>query len=173
MKKILRAILLATLTSAILLAGCSTGSKTTVPPVAQVGSPAPDFQLRNLDGQAVSLSDFQGKPILINFWATWCPPCREEMPYLQQAYEEWTGKGLILLAIDIAESPATVRDFLQANKLSLPVLLDTNKDVSQKYGIVAIPTTFFVDKDSIIREKVVGAFAGKQDIDNHLARIAP
>ena len=108
---------------------------------------------------------------MLNFWATWCPPCRYEMPFLQEIYEEWSDKGLVLLTVDIGESSATVSDFMQDNRLSLPVLLDTSQVVAQRYNITAIPTTFFIDKDGIIQEKKIGAFTGKESIELYLGQI--
>jgi len=87
----LKVVLLIILTLGLLVTSCAE------PSVARVGEPAPDFKLQNLDGQYISLSDLRGKPVLLNFWATWCKFCRDEMPYLQQVYEEWSGKGLVVL----------------------------------------------------------------------------
>ncbi|OGO40160.1 MAG: hypothetical protein A2147_11085, partial [Chloroflexi bacterium RBG_16_57_8] len=114
-----------------------------------VGNYAPNFNLVDLNGEGVSLADFAGKPVLINFWASWCPPCREEMPYLQQIYDEQSGKGLVVLAINIQESPARVRQFLSENNLSIPVLFDLTGNTSEDYGIVPIPTTFFIDGEGV------------------------
>ncbi|MFC2005487.1 redoxin domain-containing protein [Chloroflexota bacterium] len=173
MGKISKAILLVILIIVLLVAGCSGVYDGSGSSVARVGEPAPDFQLQNLDGQTIYLSNFQGKPVLINFWTTWCPPCRNEMPYMQQIHEEWSGKGLVLLAIDIGERSSTVEEFMQSYNLSLPVLLDTERVVTKKYGINAIPVTFFIDKDGIIREKIVGAFPNKRSIEQHLSKIVP
>jgi len=170
MDKLARAILPIILVLALLLAGCSAGSE---PLVAHPGEPAPDFQLQSLDGESVSLSELQGSPVMLNFWATWCGPCRSEMPYLQQIYEEWSEKGLILLAIDIGESHAEVRQFMQSNNLSLPVLLDIREVVTREYNITGIPTTFFIDKDGMIQEKIIGAFPTKDAIEKHLSKIIP
>ena len=169
MNKMLIAILVMILTSGLLITGCTGGSE----PTATVGKAAPDFQLQNLDGQSISLSDLKGKPVLVNFWATWCRPCVFEMPYLQEIYEEWSDKGLVLLAINIGDSSSEVEQFLQNHNLSLPVLLDTNKAVAQRYNIRGIPTTFFIDKDGIIQEKIIGAFPNKEAIENRLSKIMP
>lgn len=163
----LKVILLIILTLGLLVTSCAE------PSVARVGEPAPDFQLENLDGQLISLSELRGKPVLINFWAIWCTFCHAEMPYLQQIYEEWSGKGLVVLAINIGESPPKVKEFLQALNLSLPVLLDTEQAVARKYNVPPIPTTFFIDSDGIIREKIIGAFPSKEAIEEHLNKIMP
>jgi len=167
MNKMVKVILVTILVSGLLITGCAGESNQ----VAQVGMPAPDFQFQNPDGQHTSLSDLQGKPVLINFWATWCGPCRFEMPYLQQVYEEWSDKGLVVLAINIGESSAQVEAFMQSHDLSLPVLLDAKQAVAQKYNIWSIPTTFFIDKDGIIQEKIVGAFPSKIAIEEKLSKI--
>ncbi len=173
MSKMLKVVWLIILTLVLLLAGCSTGSEPSAPSVARAGEPAPDFQLENLDGQSISLSDFRGKPVLINFWATWCPQCRSEMPYIQEIYEEWSDQGLVLLAINIGENSYTVEEFMQSHNLSFTVLLDTEKDIAQRYNITGIPTTLFIDKDGIIQDKVIGAFQSKTQIENRLSKIIP
>jgi len=139
----------------------------------QVGNLAPEFQLPSLEGQVVALNDLRGKALLVNFWATWCPPCREEMPYLQQIYDEWSGKGLVLLAVDIGESSDTVESFMQSHKLSFPVLLDTNKDIALEYNVRYIPTTFLIDKDGIIQVVKVSAFSSTAEIEKILSKIIP
>ena len=169
MNKMLTAILVTILTTGLLITGCTAGSE----PTATVGKAAPDFELQNLDGQSISLNDLKGKPVLINFWATRCPPCVSEMPYIQEIYEEWSGKGLMVLAINIGDSSSEVEGFLQNHNLSLPVLLGTKRNVAQKYNIRWIPTTFFIDNDGIIQEKIIGAFPNKEAIENRLNKIMP
>ncbi len=139
----------------------------------EVGNRAPDFELFDLDNQQVSLSDFRGQPVLLNFWATWCWPCRSEMPYLHQINEEWSKKGLVLLAVDVGENKAAVGGYLSDNKLDLPVLLDTNGIIFRMYKITNIPTTFFIDKDGIIQKKIIGAFPNKESIETELRKIVP
>ena len=169
MNKRLIAILVMILTTGLVITGCTAGPE----PTATVGNVAPDFQLQNLDGQSITLSGLKGNPVLINFWATWCGPCASEMPYIQEIHNEWSDKGLIVLAINWAESASEVEQFLQAHNLSLQVLLDTNKVVAQKYGIRAFPTTFFIDKDGIIQDKVIGAFPTKKAMESRLSQIMP
>ncbi len=173
MTKMLKVMLVITLVSVLtpglVMAGCSPSSAQGV----EVGNLAPDFQLQNFDGQTVSLGNLQGKPVLINFWATWCPPCRDEMPYIQEIYEEWSDKELVVLAINLGESSAKVEEFIQSYNLSFTVLLDTKQDVAQRYNITGIPTTFFIDKAGIIQDKVIGAFQNKAQIENRLGKIMP
>ncbi len=178
MKRLILVILPTILVTVLLSVGCSAGfeqagSEQSAPAAPQVDKLAPDFQLPNLDGQIISLSDLRGKPVLINFWATWCPPCREEMPYLQQIYDEWSSKGLVLLTIDIGETPAQIKEFMQNNNLSLPVLLDATKSVAQRYNITGIPTTFLIDKNGVIRAKIIGSFPSAEAIEKELSKIMP
>ena len=127
----------------------------------EVGAPAPAFTLPNLEGEEVSLEDFRGKGVLINFWATWCGPCREEIPALQEFYETY-GDRVVVLGIDIRESPSTVRRFVEARGITYPILLDTQGRVAARYEILAIPSSFFVDEDGIIREVIRGALNTKR-----------
>jgi thiol-disulfide isomerase/thioredoxin len=170
MYKMYKAILLIILPLMLLVTGCLAGRE---PSGAQVGELAPDFQLQSLGGEAISLSELRGSPVMLNFWTTWCPPCRAEMPYIQQIYEEWSGRGLVLLAINIGESSAQAKGFLEFYNLSLPVLLDTKKNVARKYNITGIPATFFIDEDGIIQEKIIGAFPSKEAIEGYLDSIMP
>ena len=139
--------------------------------MAAVDSPAPDFSLHTLDGQLVQLSSFKGKPVLLNFWATWCPPCQSEMPYMQQVHDAWTPKGLVMLNVDVGETPVAIQSFLTQHKLSLTVPVDSTQSVSNTYSITGIPTTFFIDKSGIIRQKTVGAFPSKEAIESELSSI--
>jgi peroxiredoxin len=141
----------------------------------EVGKLAPDFKLQSLDGQTVSLGDFRGNPVLLNFWASWCGPCRFEMPFLQEIFEskEWSGKGLVILTIDIGENPSVVKEFMENYDLSFPALLDTDQNLALEYNIRAIPTTFFIDKDGIIQDIKVGAFSSKTEIERRLIKVIP
>jgi len=150
----------------MLLVGCSSQAP-------QVGKLAPDFQLPNLEGQSISLSDFRGNPVLINFWASWCSPCIYEMPFIQEVYEEWSGQGLVVLAINKGESLSTVNDFMQSGNFSFPVLLDINQYVALEYNARSIPTTFFIDKDGMIQAIKVGPFLSKAEIEMMLSAIIP
>ena len=172
----LKVILVIILALGLIIAGGSAGCSPEGPaPGPQVGKPAPNFQLPNLGGQSVSLSDFQGKPVLINFWASWCPPCRIEMPYIQEVFEEWSGQGLVVLAINIGESSSKVKEFMENHALSFPVLLDMQGKVAEQYNVLiwGIPTTFFIDKDGIIQAIRVGIFPNKAAIEKSLNKIIP
>ena len=120
------------------------------------GTPAPDFTLQTVDGRMVSLSDFRGKAVVVNFWATWCPPCRSEMPDLQQTYSE-RADDVVVLAIDVQEAREPVRRFVEQYGLTFPILLDTNGDVTQSFGIQSLPTSFFIDREGRVAAFNMGA----------------
>ena len=126
------------------------------PPSPQIGFPAPDFALSDLAGQTVRLADLRGQPLVLNFWATWCPPCRAEMPALQSIALSTASRGVRVVGINQAEDAAQVTGFMQTLGLDFPVLLDRDAAVSQLYRVRSLPTTFFVDRDGVIREIVIG-----------------
>ena len=139
----------------------------------EIGKLAPDFELSSLDGKVVSLSDFRGKPVFLNFWATWCGPCRFEMPFIQKMYEGLSNEGLVVLAVNVQENPTRVKEFVESFGLTFPVLLDTNSEVRLAYNIRGIPTTFFIDKNGIIQDIKIGAFASEVEIASRLNKIMP
>ena len=122
----------------------------------RVGAPAPDFTLQGLDGNQVRLADLRGQKVVVNFWATWCPPCRSEMPDLDRVARESRGEGVVVLAVDQMESPDTVRGYLRELSLGLDPVLDERGDVAQLYRVNALPTSFFVDASGVVREVHVG-----------------
>jgi len=173
MKKKLTAILAIALALGLVATSCpgqsTTNGGTTGPP--EVGKLAPDFQFQGSDEQLVSISDLKGKPILINFWQVRCPPCRSEMPHIQQFYDEQPGDEVVLLVINIGESSSQVTQFMQSEGFSFPVLLDTEGNIAQQYNIMAIPTTFLIDTSGIIQEIKVGPFQSQAEIENSLSRL--
>jgi len=121
------------------------------------GTSIVDFSLHDLSGNNVRLSDFSGKVVLLNFWATWCPPCRAEIPQLESLYKEYKDKGLVVLGVDLQEAPAGVRDFVSKNKMTYPVLLDTSGQIGGSYGVRSIPTTYLVDKQGNVTSGTLGS----------------
>lgn len=121
----------------------------------QVGSPAPEFKLETLEGQTVSLQDFRGKNVVLNFWATWCPPCRSEMPDMQQLSEERS--DVVVLAVNLQEARDPVSSFITKYGLRFPVLFDRTGEVSQAFKVSSLPTSFFIDKNGNIASFNVGA----------------
>jgi peroxiredoxin len=123
-----------------------------------VGSPAPDFRLMDLQGKPVALSDYQGKVVLLNFWATWCGPCRVEMPAMEALYRGMQSKGLEILAVSVdQEGTAVTRPFQEALGLSFPILHDQDYEVGLTYGARTLPMTFAIDRKGVIRQLVFGA----------------
>lgn len=116
-----------------------------------------DFTLKTIDGKNLTLSQLKGKVVFLNFWATWCPPCRTEMPSMEILHQRYKDQGLEFVAVDIMESGAEVSDFLRDNRYSFPVVLDASGNVSSSYGIQAVPATFIIDRDSKIIFSAVGA----------------
>src|SRR4030042_463393 len=151
----------------IVVAGCSGGSTSDL----SIGSKAPDFELYDLSGNVHKLSDYEGTPVLLNFWATWCGPCRSEMPHLEEVYEEWRDNDLTFFAVNVGESSTEVTSFLDYFGFNMPVLLDNARTVSHKYGVSGIPTTYFIDEDGIIQNRVVGAFPDRESIENYVMKL--
>jgi peroxiredoxin len=120
-------------------------------PAPRVGHPAPDFTLARLDGAQVRLADLRGQVVLINVWATWCPPCRAEMPMIQEAYERYGERGFAVLAVNAREDAATVAAYMHDGGLSFPALLDSDGAVGAAYQASIMPSSFFVDRTGVIR----------------------
>ncbi len=120
-----------------------------------IGSPAPDFSLTTLDNQTVKLSQFRGTPVLINFWATWCPPCKEELPLLVKTHQANQDR-LVILGVDMAEEAGVVRDKVREVGITYPVLLDSQNEVTNRYQVRGYPTSLFVDKNGIVQRITVG-----------------
>ena len=115
-----------------------------------VGKPAPPFTLKGVKGSTVSLAAYRGKVVLLDFWATWCRPCRIELPRVEKLYKEFKAKGLVVFAVNFAEEPGVVRDFLAKNPFVVPVLLDPKGGVGQAYDADAIPTLVVIGKDGTV-----------------------
>ena len=162
---------IAVLVSMLVMVGCSEDIVTDKVPAP--GRPAPDFHLPDLDGQTVSLGELQGRPVMVNFWATWCGPCRMEMPYIEEVFNdpEWKEAGLVILAVNLGESAEVAGQFMDDNGLTFPVLLDTKTEVAKLYNVSAIPTTYFVDKNGIIKDVKIGTFRNKAEIDWKLVNL--
>ena len=138
----------------------------------EVGDTARNFYLQDLDGNTVSLEDFRGKPVLINFWATWCAPCRLEMPALQAAQDAHQEDGLVVLAVNDMETPDEVSAFVEELGLSLTTLLDQDGIVSGLYNVFNFPTTYFVNGDGVITAVHRGLLAEEQ-IEEYLSSTIP
>ncbi|GER93051.1 thioredoxin [hot springs metagenome] len=121
------------------------------------GQKAPDFTLKDLNGNDVSLSLFKGKVVLLNFWATWCPPCKAEIPSMNKLQQMFENKGLIILAVSTDKAVVDVKDFIKNNPVNFKVVVDYNLKVSRLlYKVFMIPTTFLIDKKGVIVKKYFG-----------------
>ncbi len=128
------------------------------------GLPAPDFALKSSTGENLRLSEFRGDVVMINFWATWCGPCRQEMPLLDQLYTRYERVGFSLLGVNIDDDPARAMDMIRELGVSFPVLFDARKEVSQLYGVDAMPVTVLVDREGTVRYVHKGYKPGYEDL---------
>ena len=126
---------------------------------------AQNFILKSLEGNEVSLEDYRGKIVLLNFWATWCLPCRTEMPSMEKLYNEFKDKDFTILAIDMQEDADSVKVFREKYKLNFPILLDSDGSVGQFYDVIGIPTTYLVDREG----NIIGGAIGARDWANESA----
>jgi peroxiredoxin len=143
----------------LLFFGCSSEApQAPAPGAVAVGQPAPDFTLSDLQGRSYTLSQLRGKVVIVNFWATWCPPCRAEMPSMEKLHRELADQGLVMLAVNIEkDGRRTVPRFLASSPHSFPVLLDEQEVVQKRYGVYKFPESFIIRKDGVIDDKVIGA----------------
>ncbi len=131
----------------------------------KVGEEAPDFVAISPDGQVVHLSDFRGQPVWLNFWGSWCPPCRAEMPDIQAAYQELQPQGLTLLAVSLGDKPSEAMNFAELNGVTFDILLDPDRSLtSPTYPIYNFPTHIFIDKDGIVRKIVLSEMSTDQAV---------
>jgi len=131
----------------------------------EIDNRAPDFTLQTTDGHELTLSDFRGKVVMVNFWATWCDPCVEEMPFIQAIFEEWPQEDLALLIINVSDTAAEAESFVDARGFTFPALIDSGGAVASKYNATSIPRTFFIDTQGIIQEIQHGRFDSKEEIE--------
>jgi peroxiredoxin len=148
------------------------GDETSLKVAPKVGALAPPFELETPSGEKISLESFRGRPLILNFWATWCPPCRAEMPDLQAFYEHNQDRGVVVIGIDQAEDAKAVDKFLSEfePRITYPILLDKDKEVSRKYRLFGLPSSFFIDRDGIIRAVWPG-FMNAEVIERNATKI--
>ena len=154
-KKVAVVILIAAVGLFLLFLFAKEGSRGTK--IIHESDRAPEFRLQALDGRAVSLADFRGKVVMVHFWATWCPPCVEEMPTLEKLYRSLGSTDFEILAVSVDEGGAgAVAEFMQRNGLSLHVLLDPGGSVAGHYGTFKFPETYIVDRGGAVKYKAIG-----------------
>jgi peroxiredoxin len=119
--------------------------------------PAPGFTLKDTEGNTHRLSDYRGKVVVLNFWATWCPPCREEMPSMERARKQVEDEPIVILAVDVGEDEDTIFLFTGDYPVEFPLLMDRDGAVTKDYPVIGLPTTYIIDPDGIIRYRAVGS----------------
>lgn len=139
------------------------------PPV--VGMAAPDFRLPDLTGRVQSLSQYRGKIVLLNFWATWCKPCTTEMPAMQATYDRLRDRGFVVLAVNELEDEAKVREHVRAHGHTFPVLMDGDNRVANQYGVYGLPVSVFIDRTGVVQEYIKGGLLTEEKILEIVNRI--
>lgn len=171
---IFRSVILLILLAAVIYALVSNIQKDKS--IYSVGDEAPDFQLtqisKNNDLETIKLSDYEGKGVMLNFWATYCKPCEAEMPYMEQLYPEYQEKGVEIVAVNLDAAPLVVHNFIDKYDLTFPIPHDNKGDVMDLYKIGPIPSTFFIGPDGKIVDKVEGALT-LDKLEDHLKEIQP
>ena len=140
--------------------------------VLKAGDMAPDFVLQDMEGNTHRLSDYRGQGVFLNFWGTWCKPCEKEMPYMENQYQAFKDRGVQILAVNVGESDFLVNKFIEEHNLTFPVVVDSEKDVQNAYGIKPLPATFLVNPEGKI-EKIITGELKEADIKLHMKSIQP
>lgn len=140
-------------------AAASTQDFSTVP--VQVDFPAPELTLTNLDGKSVSLADYRGKTVLVNLWATWCPPCREEMPTLLAFYEKYKSEGFVLIAVNQGDAVQDINPFVGEYKLTFPIWLDQSSSAGRAFNTMNLPSSYVIDRGGQVRLMWIGGISQK------------
>ena len=159
-------VLLATMTALPAIDGWSMGSR-----VPTVGMQVEDFRLTDLAGKEQSLSQYRGKIVLLNFWATWCKPCTTEMPAMQASFDKLRDKGFVVVAVNELEDDARVREHIKQYGHTFPVLMDRDNKVANQFGVFGLPVSVFIDQEGRVQEYLKGGLLTEQRIDEIVARI--
>ncbi len=153
-------------------AGPGTGSGSSAPIGINTGNQARDFRLKSVDGSEVSLSDFRGDVVLVNFWATWCAPCRAEIPDFEEAYQAHKDEGFVILGLNEQEAPQAVEPFIEEIGMTYPVLLDEQGQVMGEYRTLGLPTSLLMDRNGVIQVRHTGILSAAQ-LEKHLSKLLP
>lgn len=139
----------------------------------EAGDTAPNFVLKNLQGETFHFKKMRGKGVLLNFWGTWCDPCKEEMPLLNELYHNNPVKGVEIVSVNMGESKYVVKQFVDRFDIDFPILLDKNKEVYKAYDVYKIPSTFLINKNGQVVETFVGQMPSKKFIKNLMRIVQP
>ncbi|MCU9613749.1 thiol-disulfide oxidoreductase ResA [Caldibacillus lycopersici] len=140
--------------------------------VAAVGDKAPDFVLTDLDGKEYKLSDYKGKGVFLNFWGTYCKPCKKEMPYVDNQYKKYKEQGVEVLAVNVGETDLAIETFANQYGLSFPIVVDEDAEVQEAYGIYPLPATFLINPDGKIVKYITGEM-NEQMVQQYMEMIKP
>ncbi len=138
----------------------------------QIGKEAPNFVITDMEGNKISLEDYRGKGVFLNFWGTWCKPCEKEMPYMNELYDEYKAKGVEIVALNADETNLAVKTFINQYQLKFPVAIDKGQQILNTYGVGPLPTTFLINKDGQVIKQITGTQT-KEQIEGYLKEIAP
>jgi len=168
---VMRSVILLLLGAAVVYTLYANFTKDTKQKVA-VGAQAPDFALVDMQGKKHKLSDYRGQGVFLNFWGTWCPPCKKEMPYINNQYHQYKDKGVQVLTVDIQESELAVNQFAERLKLDFPIMIDTDKEVMSTYGIDPLPATFLINKNGEVVDYYTGELT-EEKVREFMEKIKP
>ncbi|MGY4689442.1 thiol-disulfide oxidoreductase ResA [Salibacterium sp. K-3] len=138
----------------------------------QEGDTAPNFILTTAEGERVELTDFRGQGVFLNFWGTYCPPCEEEMPYMDELYQEFEERGVEVLAVNVGESELAVNRFKARHNLSFSMPIDEDKSVLRRYGVNPLPSTFLIDENGVVQRVLLGAMT-EEKMRGYMEEIEP
>jgi peroxiredoxin len=133
------------------------GEKTQTLPAIKPAFTAPAFALRDIDGKMHRLSDYRGKLVILNFWATWCPPCRDEMPSMERARQKSQGDNIVILAVNVGEDEATIFEFTGSYPVEFPLLMDNAGQTVKRYPVTGLPTTYIIDPRGKVSHRAIGS----------------
>jgi len=160
-RSIIRGVILLVLACAIIYTIYNSATKDEVKVLAD-GDKAPDFELVDLEGNTHRLSDYKGQGVFLNFWGTWCEPCKKEMPAMERQYQQFKDKGVQVLAVNIAQSNFEVQKFVDEYDLTFPVVIDKTKSVMQAYNVGQLPASFLVSPDGKVKRIPPGELSEEQ-----------
>lgn len=168
---VLRSIILLLLSAAIIFVLYSNFSKDNRK-VAAVGEEAPNFVLKDLEGNEYKLSDYRGKGVFLNFWGTWCEPCKDEMPYMENQYQKYKDEGVEIIAINVGETKIAIENFAKQYNLSFPIVIDESGEVQKAYGIFPLPATYLINSDGIIVDYIETTMT-EEMVQQYMEKIKP
>lgn len=164
------ALIALTATIAVIISAAYSNEEQLVPQRLSIGTSAPEFEATNTDGEKVSLADYQGKVVLINFWASWCGPCVNEMPLNNDVFQEHADE-IVTLFVNVGESKGTVNEFLSAHQFQFPVIIDATGKLSELYSITGLPVTYILNKEGAIGQVITGEISSKQQLYSFIEEV--